>query len=182
MKNIRWFLRFAAQPIFSFIAFLLTALSLAVAFVFPVSAADPAPPPSASVPTAEKGGWQVVTLKNGKTMSFSEILKLSGTEKDELINQLTRTDKIKVQEFEYLASNQSNEQKRSISEASNQSNEQKREHLIAKYEQYISNIEKWAKGEKTTLQRIVDEKFVPDTLKKRAQAILDNKKIILSGI
>ena len=75
-------------------------------------------------------------------MSFSEILKLSGTEKDELINQLTRTDKIKVQEFEYLASNQSNEQKRSISEASNQSNEQKREHLIAKYEQYISNIEK----------------------------------------
>ena len=76
----------AAKPIFSFIALLLTALSFAVAFVFPISAAEPAPKsPTASVPTAEKGGWQVIDTPYGP-LSFVEIQK--HPKKDEILDDI----------------------------------------------------------------------------------------------
>ncbi len=77
--------------------------------------------PSASVPTAEKGGWQIVTLKNGKTMSFYEISRLSWAEKDDILdNQIKASQRERFDEWELMAANQRIEEKKWVEQAANQ--------------------------------------------------------------
>jgi hypothetical protein len=43
---------------------------------------------------ADKGGWQVVRLQDGKVLSFAEIAKLPQVQQDEVIGNMTGKDKI----------------------------------------------------------------------------------------
>ena len=105
----------AAKPIFSFIALLLTALSFAVAFVFPISAAEPAPKsPTASVPTAEKGGWQVIDTPYGP-LSFVEIQK--HPKKDEILTWLKPSKQARFNEWEQQAAMEWNKWKLEVQQA-----------------------------------------------------------------
>jgi hypothetical protein len=48
----------------------------------------------------------MVQLQGGKKMSFLEISGLRGKQKEDIIAQLSRVDKIRVKEYELEAANQ----------------------------------------------------------------------------
>jgi hypothetical protein len=144
----------------------------------------------------DKGGWQRVTLKDGRVMSFGDIEKLSKEEKAEVLGWLKRSEKSAYYEYELQAANQRIDSKKWVEKAANQRIDSKKwvekaanqewkeldKQLIGKYEQYISNIEKWAKGEKKLIEEIIASDITPEQLKTRAIALLNKKWIVLAGI
>jgi hypothetical protein len=67
-----------------------------------------------------KGYWQMVQLQGGKKMSFLEISGLRGKQKEDIIAQLSRVDKIRVKEYELEAVNQRIWDKKEVEQAVNQ--------------------------------------------------------------
>ena len=48
--------------------------------------------------------------------------------------------------------------------------------LVVKYEQYVGNMERGAREQKSVLKQILDENFGPDSLKQRARALMANPR------
>ena len=83
-------------------------LSLTTGALAPVQAQEPTNSSVSATAPSDKGG-QVVSI-DGKDMSFREISLLQGKEKEDIMVQLSRVNKIKIKEYELEAANQEADQ------------------------------------------------------------------------
>ncbi len=142
-----------------------------------------APAPTVSV----KGGWQVVNI-DGKEMTFAEIAGMDGAErrKNGILGKLKNLGQLEVYQKwssgEIEAANQEGKNIDSRIQAANQEGKKLDLQLVTKYEEYISNIERWARGERVVVEHIARADITPVALKIRAQNILNNSSIRLAGL
>ena len=97
-------------------------LSLTTGALAPVQAQEPTNSSVSATAPSDKGG-QVVSI-DGKDMSFREISLLQGKEKEDVMVQLSRVDKIKIKEYELEAANQEEEKLDENIQAANQEADQ----------------------------------------------------------
>ena len=141
-------------------------------------AADPAQnqaPVAVSAPPTAKGYWQEVTLKDGSTMSFANLLKMKdGKEKEEIINGLTDAGFSAYEKYIDInkqVANQRIEEKKWVAEAANQETIQLRIANVAKLK--ILAEKNWWKLSKS------DEKYLKNIIADGKPPI-DEAKYILS--
>ena len=99
-------------------------LSLTTGALAPVQAQEPTNSSVSATAPSDKGGWQMVQLQDGRKMSFREISLLQGKEKEDIMVQLSRVDKIKIKEYELEAANQEEEKLDENIQAANQEADQ----------------------------------------------------------
>ena len=159
----------------------------------------PTSPSASAIAPTDKGGWQVVRI-DGKEMTFAEIAALPKEQKWPILKKLGELDqlwiyqewrnslseaanqRVDTKKWVEQAANQTERQIDGNIQAANQLNEWKKEQLIGKYEQYISNIERWARWERKIVQEIAESTLSPNSLKERAMALLGKKELLLAGV
>ena len=118
-------------------------------------------------------------------MTFAEIAALPKEQKWPILKKLGELDPMILEDYSDYSLQAANQTERQIDgniQAANQLNEWKKEQLIGKYEQYISNIERWARWERKIVQEIAESTLSPNSLKERAMALLGKKELLLAGV
>ncbi len=130
----------------------------------------PASESTSASATADKGGWQIVTI-DWIQYTFAKIAWMDSSERKRLQIKLDWIDPETGEDLKSF-----------LKQAANQRIEWKQSQLIGKYEQYISNIEKGAKGERSMVQMIATADITPEALKVRAKALLESRNIQLASL
>jgi hypothetical protein len=160
------FLRFALTAI--------TALLFSFSSQWAIAQTNPTSPSTSARATADKGGWQVVNI-DWVSYTFAKIAGMDSSERKrlQLLKKLWEIWKLK--EYQEWSSNEVEAAKQREAEADARIEELNKQ-LVARYEQYISNIERWARWECEIVERIANADFAPRELKQKANAVLNNKR------